>query len=482
MTRSVSRSVARALKPAGFSPPARPRRALSRALPRAALLLASLLPACLLLTGLGALACGTAREPAGAAPELTGDWRAVLGSPGGELPFTLRLRQEEGQLTASAVNGSEEAPFSQVSVDGNQVTLAIGWYDSVIEAHLENGGRRLRGTWRKTVPEGVSTLPFEAVKDDRGRFMQEAEVPTADGLPAAQDGAAGAPETVAGSWAATFTDEDGSEPALGELEQDGRRVTGTFLTPTGDYRFLEGEYRGGRLRLSCFDGAHAFLFHATAQPDGSLAGDFWSRDSYHATWTARRLDAGGGGEVLPNPFELVRLTNQEQRFDFNLPDLDGRRVSLSDARFRGKVVLVNLFGSWCPNCNDEAPVLGEWYRRYHDRGLEIVGLAFEMTGDPERDGAFVRKFAQRHRLTYPMLLAGTTDKQQAAALLGDLDRVVAYPTTVFIGRDGRVRRIHSGFAGPGTGEHYTELLAELEGLIEDLLAEPRPQTPPSATG
>jgi thiol-disulfide isomerase/thioredoxin len=250
-------------------------------------------------------------------------------------------------------------------------------------------------------------------------------------------------------------------------------VTGTFLTPTGDYRYLAGSYEGGLLRLSTFDGAHALLFTAHTQGDGTLQGDFWSRDSYHATWTARRVAAGQ--PVLPDAWSQVGLTNQEGRFGFRFPDLEGRSVASTDPRYAGRVVLVNVFGSWCPNCNDEAPLLAEWYRRYHGRGLEIVGLAYEYTGNAARDTLFVRKFAARHGITYPLLLAGTSDKKLAGKTLPDLTAVLAFPTTVFLGRDGRVRKIYSGFAGPGTGEHHQELVAELERLIEKLLREPVPK-------
>ena len=149
-------------------------------------------------------------------------------------------------------------------------------------------------------------------------------------------------------------------------------------------------------------------------------------------------------------------------------------MSLADDRFRGKVVLVNIFGSWCPNCNDKAPVLAGWYQRFRDQGLEIVGLAYEFTGDPERDRRQVRRFAERHGIEFPLLLAGLSDKRQAAATLPDLSAVVAFPTTVFIGRDGLVRRIYTGFAGPGTGEHHERLVRKLERLIVELLAEPSP--------
>lgn len=405
------------------------------------------------LPALLALAAAGCRSP----HSLAGTWRAVLASPGGELPFTLQIVPTSGSWRAVVINGAEEAPVSAVTVAGSDVTLRFDGYDSRIVARLSADGERLDGRWEKTGSAGVSQMPFAATRDP-GRFR-----------PVEAAAAPGAPASLAGTWAATFTDEEGESPAQGELEQRSDEVTGTFLTPTGDYRYLAGSYQNGLLRLSTFDGAHAFLFQARVQPDGSLRGDFWSRESYHATWVARR--AAAGAAILPDAWSLVGLKNAEGRFDFRFPDLDGRPVSLRDPRFAGKVVLVNLFGSWCPNCNDEAPVLAEWSQRYRARGLEVIGLAYELTGRAERDREQVRKFAARHRLTYPLLLAGTSDKQKAAETLPDLTSVVAFPTTVFVGRDGRVRKIHTGFAGPGTGEHFVHLKRELEGRIEQLLTE-----------
>jgi thiol-disulfide isomerase/thioredoxin len=417
-----------------------------------------------LLLLLGAVGCG--RTDAGrraAAPRLAGEWRAVLTSPGGELPFGLRLTGSGHRLRAVAENGAELAPFSAVEAAGDRLTLRIDWYDSRIEAQIAPGGDRMTGVWTRTEPGGPARMPFQAVRGKSPRFPP----PT---TPAGARTAA--VPSVSGAWSAEFQDADGLSPAQGELVQQGERVTGTFLTPTGDYRYLEGSYQGGLLRLSTFDGAHAFLFTAQAQNDGTLRGDFWSRGSYHATWKARRVPAGQ--PVLPDAWSEVGLTNRQGRFGFHFPDLGGHEVASTDPRFAGKVVLVNVFGSWCPNCNDEAPLLADWYRRYHDRGLEIVGLAYEYTGDPARDARFVRRYAARHGITYPLLLAGTSDKKAAAKTLPDLTAVVAFPTSIFLGRDGRVRKIYSGYAGPGTGEHHQQLVAEWEKLLGSLLAEPAP--------
>jgi thiol-disulfide isomerase/thioredoxin len=381
-------------------------------------------------------------------PKIEGTWRAVLTSPGGELPFTLRI---DRNLHAVIINGPEQAPVSGVSVEGNDVSIHFDWYDSAIRATVD--GDAMTGQWTRTVPGGMCRMAFRATRGAQPRF-----VPVAGG----QRG------DVSGIWKAEFRDSAGVSPARGEFRQDAGtvRVTGTFLTPTGDDRYLEGSFENGLLRLSTFDGAHAFLFQAHER-DGALIGDYWSRDSYHATWTATHSDDAAA--TLPDGWKDVALTNAEGRLQFRFPDLDGRLVALSDQRFRNKVVLVNIFGSWCPNCNDEAPLLAEWDRKYRQRGLEIVGLAYEFTGDAERDREMVHRFARRHHIDYTLLLAGISDKSKASATLPDLTRVLAYPTSVFVGRDGKVRKIYSGFAGPGTGPHYLALRKELESVIEELL-------------
>ncbi len=406
----------------------------------------------------------------GKAPKPVGRWRAVLTSPGGELPFGLQIESTAQGLRATVQNGEERAPVSAVETRGEDLTLRFDGYDSRIVAKIK--GDRLSGQWEKRAKAGYVSMPFLAQREPEGASAPRFQPADAAQLPSVGADARNAVSQIGGPWAVTFVDEEGASPAEAELRQEGSRVSGTFRTPTGDHRFLEGSYENGVLRLSAFDGAHAFLYQAKAEPGGTLSGDFWSRDSYHATWTARR--AAAGEPVLPDAWKEVGLTNPDGTFRFRFPDLSGRPVGLDDPRFAGKVVLVNLFGSWCPNCNDEGPYLAELHKRYRDRGLEIVGLAFEVTGDSDRDREFVRRFGERYGISYPLLLAGTNDKKEAGAALPDLTRVASFPTTIFLGRDRKVRKIHSGFDGPGTGAHFTDLKKEFEGLIESLLAEPIP--------
>jgi thiol-disulfide isomerase/thioredoxin len=395
-----------------------------------------------------------------AAALLTGTWRAVLQSPGGDLPFRLTLGPGgPGAITATVENGPETVTFSRVTLEGDTLTLRFDGYDSEIVARVDPSGRTLRGSWSKQAGKERPSMPFTAVPVESAgapRFGPRSGPP---GDAAVAD--------VSGAWDVVFKEDGVDSAARAEFERKGTTLLGTFLTPTGDYRYLEGDYGDGVLRLSCFDGGHAFLFLARAQKDGSLAGDFWSRTASHATWKATR--AKGKDSAMPDPFGITTVKNPSGRLRFSFPDLDGHSVSLTDERFRGKVVLVDLFGSWCPNCNDQAPVLEDLYRTYHERGLEIVGLAYEMTGERGRDAVYVRKYAERHRIGYPLLLAGTSDKSEASETLPDLSGVLAFPTLVFVARDGTVKAIHTGFEGPGTGSHFTELKKKYVALVEDLL-------------
>ena len=416
-----------------------------------------------LLLGL-VVGCGAAaEEERAAAPfDLAGEWRAVLASPGGDLPFGLRFEDHGGTVRAFILNDIEEVPTSAVVVVGDSVSIEMSWYDSKLEGTVSSDGSIITGWWRKTVPGGISELAWAATRGSSDRF-------DAFAISGLQPGDREAISDLTGNWRVTFADENGGEEAVAEFHQEGQRVTGTILTATGDYRYLDGSYESGLLRLSTFDGAHAFLFDARARNDGALNGNFWSRDSHHATWTANRIDPEES--VLPDPWQQVVPTDDKRRFRFSFVGLDGERVSNEDPRFAGKVVLVNLFGSWCPNCNDEAPLLAEWHRRWNADGLEVVGLAFEFSGDPERDGKILGRFANRYGIDYPLLLAVVSDKAEASAAVPDLSAVLSYPTTVFIDRSGAIRWIHSGFSGPGTGRHHDELVAEMQRRIEELLAE-----------
>ena len=240
-----------------------------------------------------------------------------------------------------------------------------------------------------------------------------------------------------------------------------------FLTPTGDHRYLAGQVRDRTLHLSTFDGAHAFLSRADLGGDDTLAGDYWSGTAWHEAWTAKR-DAAA---ELPDLEKLTHLKDGYDRFTFAFPDLDGKVVSLDDERFRGKVVMVVLAGSWCPNCHDEAAYLAPLYRAQAGRGLEVVELMYEHFGDFATAARQTQRMRDKFGIEYTTLIAGISDKDEAAKTLPMLNAVIAFPTTILIDRHGRVRLIHTGFAGPGTGEHYEALKRDFEAMLDTLLKE-----------
>ncbi len=390
--------------------------------------------------------------------EITGLWRGVLTSPGGELPFGIGIISENGIFSAKILNGVERVDTSGVVFENNKLTITMEWFDAAIEAKMLDGGNKLTGFWKKTASgkDKSSQLPFTATRGYDHRFTQEVKhaniTPTMPISP------------IIGSWKVVFSDEEGYSKAIAEFSQKGQIVNGTFLTPTGDYRYLAGVANDGKLQLSAFDGAHAFLFKAEIDGDTISNGHFWSRDSYHATWIATKSDDVTG--YLPSSWEMNKAT---RKVEFAFENINGKLVQLTDERFNNKPVLINLFGTWCPNCNDEAPVLAKFYDQYNAQGLEIVGLAFEFTEDKARDKKQLAVFKKRHAIHYPLLLAGGNDKSNATKILGFLDKVKSYPTTLFLDRNHKVVKINTGFSGPGTGKHYKELVQELEQQIIDLL-------------
>jgi len=382
-----------------------------------------------------------------------GSYRAVLELPGGELPFGLDIAQEESGFVLYLVNGEERVRVTDVTAAEGRLDATMPGYENTLTAEIR--GRKLQGEVSLLRAGGErQVLPFRAEAGKAWRFFEQPATDNAD---------------IGGRWAVTFTTDAGKKSTgVAELTQAFERLTGTILTPSGDHRFLAGEVRGDELFLSRFDGASAYLYRAKVDEDGDLVGDFWSGMTSHQAFHAERnpdaaLDMSAVATALKDPAVTLQFT---------FPDLDDRPVSLSDPQFQGKVVIVTLAGSWCPNCHDEAAFLAQLYRELRGEGLEVVSLMFEHFGDFAQAAAATRRFRDKFDLEYPTLIAGTSDKDDAAQALPQLTGVFAYPTTIWVDRSGKVRKIHAGFSGPATGEHYTELTREFTEFTRQLLAEP----------
>lgn len=395
----------------------------------------------------------------------TGKWNAWLESPGGKLTFGLEFSRKGDNYRAWIVNGPERIEIPTVTIKGEDIVLGFDHYDSKIIANMSEG--MLDGEWVKTGVQGkVTRMVFSALH----RASQS--LPCGTGLLMLERKRNGARELSAGRWSVQFSKSDDPAVAVFERNESLGYLTGTFLTTTGDYRYLaetiavvwELDYKDD-LHLSCFDGAHAFLFKAKLQEDGTLKGDFWSRDTWHETWTATR----DPNAKLPDAFGLTKWTGNAKLSDLSFFDLDGQKRPLDELAIPGTVRIIEIFGSWCPNCNDATKYLMELDRKYRAKGLSIVGLAFELSGDRKRDTKQLKRYINHHDIKYPVLLAGVSDKKKATEALPIIDRVRAYPTFLFVDRAGKVRSIYTGFNGPATGEEYTRLRSRFESLITEML-------------
>lgn len=393
-----------------------------------------------------------------------GAWfRAALTIEGlREVPFFLWLPEEDAK-PAVIRNGAEDIDviFERV---GAGFVLDFPHYDSRITAAYQDGV--YRGEWRKQREDGVAVMPFRASEiSEPGGFQRFDTTLIRRDMPRPL----GLPET---RWKIEFSE---SGAAVGRFApvfgQPGALhvVHGTIETTTGDYRFLEGvETLAGPgadrgLTLSVFDGAHAFLIVGNADSAGArMSGDFYSGNWFHETFTAMRL-ADDDNYTLPDPFSEVALTTGDGRL---------RIAALDTPRYRGRPVIVQIFGTWCPNCHDETPMLVDLHRRYSGAGIEVFGLAYEVTGDDARSRRQVQRFIEKYNIPWEIVIAGTSDKEQASSTLPDISRVKSFPTTIWIGRDGVVRAIHSGFAGPATGDEHTRLIAEFDRLTREIAAQP----------
>jgi thiol-disulfide isomerase/thioredoxin len=388
----------------------------------------------------------------GAEQELKqGVWRGVLRLQDQELAFNFAVRRDSaGSYDAFIKNGGENLLLDEVYFRDDSLVMRLHIFDAELKAAV--AGDSLRGFYIKNYEKNYR-IPFVAAYNQDFRFTPWNEEPHND---------------FSGTYRVTFKDGERSIPAVGVFQHKaGNIIEGTFMLPAGDYRFLEGNVEGNQMILSTFDGNHAYLFKATKTSDSTLAGEFWSGKTLHRQWTAT-LDAQAS---LTDPDSLTVMREGYTTIDVSFPDLQGRMVNPTDEKYRNKVVILQLFGTWCPNCMDETRFLVDWYNRNNHRDVAIIGLAYETSDDFDYARDRVARMAQRLGVEYDLVIAGTRDKESASKSLPMLNGVNAFPTTIFIGRDGLVKKIHTGFTGPGTGIYYEQYKQEFDEYVNELLSE-----------
>lgn len=391
-------------------------------------------------------------QPSGPKLEV-GTWRAELNLGNGRvLPFFFDIEANAEGYIGSIRNGEEKLALESVALRGDSVFLQLAIFDSEVEAKLLADGSLL-GTWNNYARGKDYRIPFVADRQTESLFRLSTDQSS----------------QIAPTWEVTFipNDDDDPYPAIGKFTQNGQELYGTFLTETGDYRYLAGNVDGSEMKLSTFDGSHAFLFEAELN-EGQMKGTFYSGIHYTAAFEGSVNPAA----KLRDADSLTYLKEGYDKLEFSFPNLDGKMVSLADKAYQGKPVVVQLMGSWCPNCMDESKLFSKWYEKYKDQGVEFIALAFEYNVDEETAIRNLKRLKDHFNIEYELLLASTEyDKEKAAEKLPMLNHIMSYPTSIWMDRDGDIRKIHTGFSGPGTGAPYTEFVEEYSSLIEEMIAE-----------
>lgn len=382
-----------------------------------------------------------------------GNWRAAVIRPdGNNIIFNIDVQQLKGKTVFYIVNGEEKMLVDDVKIVKDSVLIDMPVFESSFKLKIVSKDS-LEGSWIRKGSAKDSALPFTATAKQPYRFA-----------PVQGDAA----QQAAGKWKIDFVRaNDSHRPAIGQFSQKGNIVSGSVLTPSGDYRYLSGIVTGDILWLSTFDGVHAMVFTAKINKDHITEGKLYSGAAPVENWTAVK-DAQAS---LPDE-KLTKLKDGESgKLNFSFKDIDGKQVSISDARFKNKVVIIQLMGSWCPNCMDETAFLSAYYDKNKQRGVEVIGLAYEYSTDFQRSVSSLRKFQKRFKVNYPLLVTPATvsDPERTEKTLPQLTAIKVFPTTIILGKDGKVADITTDFYGPGTGDYYTHYKEVFEKTINSLL-------------
>jgi len=402
----------------------------------------------LLLTALAVYACKEEKKNETLFLK-SGLWKASLTvQDDQELPFLFEVFEDQ---TLKMFNAEETIDVDEITIKGDSLYIKFPVFEGYIAAKFEDS-MTISGSFIKESLERI--VPFKGTFGVKDRFEVIAK-------PASN---------ITGNWEAVFSQDTPEDRyiAKGMFKQNGNIVTGTFRTTTGDYRYLEGVLNEDRMELSTFDGAHAFLFTAKVT-DSTINGNFYSGNHWKEPFTAKRNET----YELPSENELTFIKEGYDKLAFTFPDAAGNQISLTDEQFKNKVTMVQIMGTWCPNCMDETKYYVDYYAKNKEKDIAFVALAFEYAKTPEKAFKSIERMRSKLKVEYPILMAqyGTSSKEKAQEKLPMLNHVLSYPTTVFIDKQGKVRKIHTGFNGPATGQKYIDYKNEFEGFVDQLLKE-----------
>jgi thiol-disulfide isomerase/thioredoxin len=388
--------------------------------------------------------------------QLNNFWRAVIEREDGKkVPFLLEQKQEQGKTVLYVINGPERIRITNVKKAGDSLFFGMPAFESSFKVQkLANGN--LQGNYIKGTAGATQYWPMYAYAKEKVRFSSA----TVD-----------AKNNISGRWDVSITRANGTiRKAVALFAQQGNDITGSFLTPAADYRYLAGIVTGDSLELSAFDGDNIHLFEAKIDHANMISGGvFYNGYTGKETWMAKKDDS----IALPTTEDPTRLREGATKLNFTFRDLEGKSVSINDEKYTNKVVIIQLMGSWCANCLDETKFLADYYERNRSKGIEVIALAYELTTDTVRSKKSVTKFKKLFDVKYPMLITEVAagDEKKTEKTLPQLTEIKSFPSTIFMDKKGYVREIHTNFYGPASGEYYIESKNKFYETVDRLLNE-----------
>ncbi len=366
------------------------------------------------------------------------------------IPFFVEIKHDkETKYLFTIINGKENIKVSSIKSEKDSLIIELPVFDSEFRIQILDEFY-LMGKWHNYAKGANYSIPLTGSKTDQDRFFFKEEKKDYN---------------FSGKYEVTFSTKKGPWKSVGLFEQKKNKITGTFLTETGDFRFLEGNSHGDEIFLSCFDGSHAFSFKGKIIND-TIQGYFYSGNHYFTDWIGFK----NSNFELRDADSITKKVDQSS-ITFSLPDLDSNVFVFPNEKYKNKVTIIQIMGSWCPNCMDETKYYQELYEKYNQKGLEIIAIAFEAPKDFKAKTRMLKKLQNHFNIKYKILVGGDASKELASQIFPNLNSIISFPTSIFIDKQNKVRRIHTGFNGPGTNKHYKEYVSKTKNLIETLLKE-----------
>ncbi len=381
-----------------------------------------------------------------------GWWSAKLHrADGNNITFTFNWKTEKGKPVWYIQNGTEKIKVDNILQVGDSLIIQMPVFES--QFRIKKNSHQLSGVWVSRGSIKTKVMRFSATPGNK-RFSPGLAVD----------------KNISGNWAVSFANNKINELSVGVFTQVNNKLTGTFLNASGDYRYLEGIVKNDSLFLSGFDGSYSFLFTAKIIDNKTIkGGTYFSGATYKEGWSAIKDD----NAKVPVESVAMFIKPGEESLDFSFKNLEGKQVSINSERFKNKVVVIQLMGSWCPNCMDETAFLSEYYNANKQRGVEVIALAYEYTTDWERSVKSLRKFQQRFNVQYTILNTEVTvtDSLRTEKTLPQVTSIKFFPSSIIIDKRGKIRKLDTGFSGPATGQYYIAYKKKFNDMVDKLLKE-----------